>query len=88
MPVIAVPMPSASDKGDGLLAHQHQQKNDREGEKSRHLAQALQDTDLDAGKAGLLDRKVIDHRLPGGKADRHRRGKQVEKEFGFLQLLL
>ncbi len=54
-----------------------EQENDAEGEKSEYLAQALQNADLDPAETDLLDREVINQRLPAGEADRHRGGERV-----------
>jgi len=70
-----------------LFTHYQQQENHREGQESRHFAQALQDTDFNPGKARLLNHEIINQRLPASETERHRRREQVKKCFGFLQML-
>ncbi len=69
-------------QGQRLFAHQQQQENHREGEEPRHLAETLQDADLDSGEGGPLDGEVVEQRLPRIEGQRHQRRQHQQHELG------
>ena len=65
--------------GEGLLAQHQDDEHRSEGEEARHFPQALQDADFAPGERRLLDGEIVQERLPGGEAERHRHARQHQK---------